>query len=517
MIIGIDDLADPITATAADVTIVGAGPSGLALARGLSELGRSVLVLDAGPDVAGNGTSLNDGEVGGAAFTGFEERGIGLGGGSSRWAAQCYRFHPLDFERREWVPDSGWPIRYEDLLPYYALAERFVGISADGYFYRGLDRRAEAEMAVVGETAPIWCSVYGAHPQLFERDRAEWARSTRVTLVHDAQVVGIARAGGAVSGVTVAGSSGTSVTIPVTRLVLAAGAIETARLLLDPGADFAGGVGDGSAHVGAHFQDHPNAVVGRVRWTGGGDVGRDLVRLFSLAKPAGARRLPRMTIPRHEQEARSLMNACAFLFFDWDATSVNSGLRSLRAATVGRTDRNRLLPTAAGLLRKPGLLADAVPAVLERRPILEPPAAAYLHVFAEQEPGGPSRVVLGSRRDRHGRRLARVEWTISDTDRRTVSAMTAQSGAALATIGYRVEPIAAEELGWRDSQHHAGTARMADSPRHGVVDAEGLVFGLQNLWVTGGAVMPTSSYGNPTLTMMALAFRLSRHLSVTAF
>ncbi|MCG4734851.1 hypothetical protein L0M92_14700, partial [Casaltella massiliensis] len=77
-----------------------------------------------GADEAGVGTFLNDGEVGGSAFTGFQERGIGLGGGSSQWAAQCYRFHPHDFARRPWVPESGWPIEYEELLPYYALAER---------------------------------------------------------------------------------------------------------------------------------------------------------------------------------------------------------------------------------------------------------------------------------------------------------------------------------------------------------------------------------------------------------
>jgi len=53
---------------------------------------------------------------------------------------------------------------------------------------------------------------------------------------------------------------------------------------------------------------------------------------------------------------------------------------------------------------------------------------------------------------------------------------------------------------------------MADDPRRGVVDPDGRVHGVPNLYVTGGSVFPTAGYANPTLTMVALASRLAAHL-----
>ena len=60
--------------------------------------------------------------------------------------------------------------------------------------------------------------------------------------------------------------------------------------------------------------------------------------------------------------------------------------------------------------------------------------------------------------------------------------------------------------------HHMGTTRMHADPRHGVVDADSRVHSVDNLYVAGSAVFPTSGYANPTLTIVALAIRLADHL-----
>jgi choline dehydrogenase-like flavoprotein len=66
--------------------------------------------------------------------------------------------------------------------------------------------------------------------------------------------------------------------------------------------------------------------------------------------------------------------------------------------------------------------------------------------------------------------------------------------------------------GW----HHMGTTRMADNPKEGVVDANCKVFGIQNLYMAGSSCFPTSGAANPTLTLLALTFRLSEHLKSSA-
>jgi choline dehydrogenase-like flavoprotein len=61
--------------------------------------------------------------------------------------------------------------------------------------------------------------------------------------------------------------------------------------------------------------------------------------------------------------------------------------------------------------------------------------------------------------------------------------------------------------------HHMGTTRMHDSPKHGVVDRDGKVHGMSNLFVAGSSVFPTAGANFPTITLAALAIRLSEHLA----
>jgi choline dehydrogenase-like flavoprotein len=60
--------------------------------------------------------------------------------------------------------------------------------------------------------------------------------------------------------------------------------------------------------------------------------------------------------------------------------------------------------------------------------------------------------------------------------------------------------------------HHLGTTRMHDDPAKGVVDRNARVHGIDNLFVTGGSVFTTGGFANPTLTILALTFRLAAHL-----
>ena len=60
--------------------------------------------------------------------------------------------------------------------------------------------------------------------------------------------------------------------------------------------------------------------------------------------------------------------------------------------------------------------------------------------------------------------------------------------------------------------HHMGTTRMSDSPTTGVVDRDCKVHGIGNLYIASSSVYPTSSWVNPTLTIVALTLRLADHI-----
>jgi choline dehydrogenase-like flavoprotein len=57
-----------------------------------------------------------------------------------------------------------------------------------------------------------------------------------------------------------------------------------------------------------------------------------------------------------------------------------------------------------------------------------------------------------------------------------------------------------------------GATRMSTDAEHGVVDETCRMHGLRNLYIAGSSVFPTSGIANPTLTIIALAVRLSDHL-----
>jgi choline dehydrogenase-like flavoprotein len=140
-----------------------------------------------------------------------------------------------------------------------------------------------------------------------------------------------------------------------------------------------------------------------------------------------------------------------------------------------------------------------------------------LEFNSEQTPDPSNRITLREDRDRHGLPQVHIAWRVGDQDAQAVlraflllRESLGRSGAAQLLLDD--ELLAGQIARSIPLGHHMGTARMATGPRNGVVDGNCAVFGLPNLYVASSAVFPTCSYANPTLTIVALAVRLARHL-----
>ena len=130
----------------------------------------------------------------------------------------------------------------------------------------------------------------------------------------------------------------------------------------------------------------------------------------------------------------------------------------------------------------------------------------------EQAPNPASRVRLSQHRDTLGMRRIILDWQLTGLERDTYGQAGELFRRAFARIGVgRVTNLErssdADQI--LHSNHHLGTTRMADAPTDGVVDAESRVHGIRNLYIMGGGIYPTVSWANPTLTLMALTFRLA--------
>jgi choline dehydrogenase-like flavoprotein len=148
--------------------------------------------------------------------------------------------------------------------------------------------------------------------------------------------------------------------------------------------------------------------------------------------------------------------------------------------------------------------------------VVEATAGRYsLHCDAEQTPNPDSRVELIRDIDEYGVPRLRVDWRYTDADVASFVSCVGlvDQGLRELSLGYIATPsdqwaeFAAEGFGV--GSHHLGTTRMSSEPKHGVVDPTCRVHGVENLFIASSAVFPTSSFANPTLTIVALALRIA--------
>jgi choline dehydrogenase-like flavoprotein len=139
----------------------------------------------------------------------------------------------------------------------------------------------------------------------------------------------------------------------------------------------------------------------------------------------------------------------------------------------------------------------------------------------EQAPNPESRIVLSAENDELGMPRANLRWKFTPIDKRSMRVYYELLGREMGRAGLgRVQImdwlLDGDDTAWPNhlsgGWHHMGTARMHEDPRQGVVDANCRVHGIANLFVAGGAVYPTGGAVNPTLTVVAMALRLSDHL-----
>jgi choline dehydrogenase-like flavoprotein len=170
------------------------------------------------------------------------------------------------------------------------------------------------------------------------------------------------------------------------------------------------------------------------------------------------------------------------------------------------------------MLRDRFLAARKFPSI-----IIKSTAGHYsLDFHAEQEPSPSSRVTLAGERDALGLQRLLVDWRYTPADiatvREAVSAFAQDiEHSGIGTFEYDPASIELEMSRYGAyGGHHLGTARMGSDPHTSVVDRNCRIHGLRNLYIAGGAVFPTSSQANPTLTIVALSVRLAGLLAHAA-
>ncbi|HEY3253001.1 MAG TPA: GMC family oxidoreductase, partial [Polyangiaceae bacterium] len=473
-------LLPPSTALDADICLIGAGPAGLTLAAKLRGL-RVVLLESGGLYPAQDSAALAEGEIHGEPYWALETSRLRcLGGTSAHWTGWCRPLDPEDFSARAWIPNSGWPLTYEELVPYYQEAQRLCDLGELDYdASRWAHKLGFSLLPLEGTVATTSLWQLSPPTRFGEKYRAQLASSPDLDAYLNATAVELRTSsrGQRVEEVLAMTLNGKQLRIRARAFVLAAGGIDNARLLL--ASEAPRGVGNGSGLVGRFFLEHPHAVLGTLLCSK-----TDALRVYEASYPVPG--------------------------------GAPAALRSTLALLPEVRSRERLLNCSVGLEpivdRWPSELPQAQGALSLARKFqgIEAEQCFELAARAEQVPSEGSYLRLSGERDALGMPKVALFW---HHDPRTLASMRR-------TVELLAEALARARLGrvysymhggtsragaWPEifgGFHHMGTTRMHDSPQRGVVDRDCRVHALENLYVAGSSVFPNTGSANPTLTLV---------------
>jgi choline dehydrogenase-like flavoprotein len=500
-----------------DVCIVGSGAAGLTLAAELAGRLR-ILLIEAGDrrPPTGDDDWLR-GEATGAPFDGFQNgRRRSFGGATKGWAGQCIRLDPIVFEKRDWVPYSGWPFPAATLDPFYDRAEQMLGLHVPYYDARLWERFGRPDPGFDPADVTPRFTVYCRQPDLARafgwallRDKPNIDLVLNAAAVH----IDLHSAGAGVTGLHVRAAGDRRGHVRARAFVLCGGGIENARLLLVSDKAQPNGIGNANDLVGRFFQDHPSGTTGHIAT----DNPARLQAQFRKFRGAGLTFWPKLALTDAAQRAGRYLNANALMLFDYAETSALQRAKAVIAAARARQAAGFAREAARVLRHLPELTARGLHTLATGLAPVFPPSRVLLKAHVEQVPDPQNRITLSAERDGFGVRRPRLTWRVHPDELRSLRAVTEAAGAVLQRLGFGTmsvadwldQDISQTQPHIEDTYHHAGATRMAATPEFGVVVPDARVFGVDNLYIAGGSVFPTSGYANPTLTIMALAIRLA--------
>lgn len=527
----------------AAVAIVGSGPAGLSLALTLAQAGIDTVVIESGVEQEDAcATALSS-----AAAIAPENHppvelttNRRLGGTSWIWGGRCVDFDPIDFVPRPNAEVPGWPITYQDATAEAAGAAMFLGIGEPNF---------ETPLACGGSESALharldrWC----ADPRLARRHAAEIRVSSKVRVYLGLTCIGVAfdPGGGPVRGLRVRHRSGSECRVTARHYVLAAGGIETARLLLASTETISAGTRGAFDWLGRGYMGHAQGVLADVVLQG---LSEDAI---DYKRDGGACYVrPRLMFTSETLRRNGLLNI-AFQpsnppLGDWRhrSSALSTAALALYTPLLGRALQHgpirevllgqalnaddlwhhlvNIISDGAGAT---GFAAHALRSRLQRPQapgmFVRNKARRYsLRYYGEQSASHASQILLSRDCDAAGVPRVVVKKSITDVD--VWSVLTAHNilDGELRRLGLgRLEFHAAPEArravvveSAADGYHQIGLVRMGVSPRSSVVDAHCRLHTVPNLHIAGSSVFPTSGQANPTFLIVCLALRLAKRL-----
>jgi GMC oxidoreductase/Pyridine nucleotide-disulphide oxidoreductase len=547
----------------ADLAIVGAGPAGIVTALEVAKQGFAVLLLESGcPDYSPAAQKLAEA----AEWDPDRHSPMSLtvrrqlGGTSVIWGGRCVPYDRVDFDRRSFASDSPWPVSYDELRPYFQGASDWLECGRAAFdlsemshlppsLVPGLD--AEDGGDVRSSTFERWSlpTNFGRRYRQRLQQSAQVRVMTGLTCTRVVCLPGRDR----VDHLECRSLRGHRVDVRCRAYVIAAGGLDSTRLLLASTGPNGGPPGDHSGHLGSWYMSHVEGVIANVRFATDPRATifgfeRDLDGTYVRRRLSLSPRLqhqeqlpnvvawlanPELPDPSHRSGVLSFvylfLRSPAGRLVASDAQRLSLSGETVPGSPYGGAERSSPAAHVGNVIR------DAVSVVRfgssfgvnhflnRKRPI--PGFFVYskdnrypLQYHGEQAPRRHSRVRITGNRDDLGMPKLAIDLRFSSDDVDGIIRSHRLWDAYLRSRGLgQLEYLSddPEAIVWSRAGggfHQLGTTRMAARAEDGVVDQDLAVHGVRNLFVASSSAFVTASQANPTFMLLAFATRLAVHL-----
>ena len=517
----------------ADVCVVGAGSAGISIARELADSPLEVIVVEGGGMEPAAGDRFAYQVVPGrpARLDYDQSKSSYFGGNTNHWFGHCRPLDDLDFEVRDWIEYSGWPVDHDELLPYYERAQSISGLGKLQWYdvekcrpyltKPPVDGLGSVFTTRIAQTCPVL-----SFAELF-RQQLDVSQNVRILLGCRALYFSTDSDATSVSAVEIVDGVGRGRRVEARVFVLACGGVENARLLLCSNHVNRTGLGNDHDLVGRFFMEHWYFDFGLGGWHSDDfalyerRLGRQAFN-ENLEYVDDARVWAELSLSDEFMRNERVPGLSLWFVRAPPETPSVVAMRTIVSSLVGGAHANQRGTDARLVLTDPLALPPHLLRKLsgylptERRGDRQAHSAGYtLRVQIEQVPDPDNRIRLSTTHDRFDQPLAELALRLNEDERRAHVRSLKTAADALGLNGTRIarQMQIMVDAGRGDFfWHHMGTTRMSNDPRQGVVDSHCRVHGVSNLFVAGCSVFPTGGTAGPTLTIKALALRLADDL-----
>jgi choline dehydrogenase-like flavoprotein len=482
------------------ICVVGSGIGSGSLLKKIIGHFSHVTIIEAGKK---NSNSNVQEQMIGRNFGIRSTRSIQVGGTSNLWHGVLAPLDEDDFEKKDHIKDSGWPISLKELTPFYQQAGKILGIKDFDIFdvdtWTPCLKRHTKDIIfnttilrnkIFQQPLPVYC---------FRNDIFSFSKRKDVTLFQGNPALELLYKDEKVYAIKIGGKEDITV-IHADIFVIGAGALETPRLLLNSRIK--------NTNIGKYLADHPMGNVCQVEF-----FNPKKAPLYSDMKFSKLLKIKSgLVLYKNYRKKHKLLNHNFFLRPSF-VKGIDNKTEELKLSLLSFKDGKTTLDDIWNLI----ININAIFQIFTYKMSLNVTYRyADLFFVCEQTPNSKSKVTLSSLQDEWGYPMAKVDWRVSKSDINNMHRWIKLLQNDFFSDGECTITTNIGQLDWESvytsAAHHTGTARMSFDSKTGVVDGNLKVFGFDNLYICDGSVFPTSGNVNSSFTISALACRLADHL-----